>query len=252
MLPGRWDAILITAALFGGLPLLVEFAYRLGRQRRSEAEDSGHLNTIQAAVLGLLGLLLGFSFSGAQQRFVERQDLVAREANSIGTASLRADLLDEPHRGELKRALRQYVASRVELFEQSGEGLHRARAASEALHPAIWSAALAGVRARPEFSQAVLPPVNEVLDLHTLRMAAMTRHLPRPVLAVLLLLATVGLGSVGYASGLTRQRGVLLTHALALLVAAVLWMTIDLDHPWRGLIRMNQEPLLSLQQNLGR
>jgi hypothetical protein len=75
------------------------------------------LGTMQGAILGILALLLGLSFSGATTRFVERQDVLVREANSIGTAYLRADLLGSPWRESIKNHLRDYTAARIELFD---------------------------------------------------------------------------------------------------------------------------------------
>ena len=74
---------------------------------KDRAPDHNHLGTIQGAMLGLLGLLLGFSFSGAMGRFTDRQDALAREANAIETAYERAELL--PTQMEIQQALRQYL-----------------------------------------------------------------------------------------------------------------------------------------------
>ena len=250
----QWLEIAVAVALFGGLLGAFELAYWAGsRVAQRAAEDAGPLGTIQGAVLGLLGLLLGFSFAGAAGRFIDRQDLIVSEANAIGTAYLRADLLDEPFRGELRTALREYTASRVELFEAQGRGLEavaRAEEQSAAVHPRVWQAALRGVQGAPQLALAVLAPVNEVIDLHTTHMAATRRHLPALVVAILVAAAAVTLGTLGYGFGLSRQRHSVLACAVTFLVAAALWLTIDLDYPSHGLIRIGQGPMLELERNL--
>jgi hypothetical protein len=189
-----WLELSIAGALFTGLLGAFHLSYWVGsRAAAPGGVDAGPLGTIQGAVLGLLGLLLGFSFAGAAGRFIERQDVIVSEANAIGTAYLRADLLDEPFRGELRTALRDYTASRVAIFEAQGhgsEGFARAEERSAALHPQ------------------------------------------------------------GYGFGLARRRHSVLACAVAFLVAATLWLAIDLDSPSRGLIRIGERPMLELAQSL--
>jgi hypothetical protein len=120
-----WE-LAIAAGLLLGLFLALEGGYRLGRRRAAaggDAPGSGQIGAIQGATLGLLGLLLGFSFAGAAGRFSERQNLIVQEANAIGTAYLRADMLPEPHASRLRQILAEYVAHRVEASKHLSSGL---------------------------------------------------------------------------------------------------------------------------------
>src|SRR5688572_31184480 len=129
---------MIEMVVAAGLLLLLlaglEAGYRLGRRAADRGEDpsGGQVGAIQGAVLGLLALLLGFSFSGAALRFIERQDQIVTEANAIGTAWLRADVLDEPYRSQLKDQLARYVNHRVEVSQRLREGLGEVDAAEVA------------------------------------------------------------------------------------------------------------------------
>lgn len=230
----------------------VELGYRIGRRTtKREAPDNAHLGAVQGAILGLLGLLLGFSFAGASTRFIERQDVIVREANAIGTAYLRADLLEVPHRQELKDALRDYTALRVAMYDAVTEqAILKVLEASSALHQKAWTAAVAGVQRAPAVTIAVLPCVNDVIDLHTVRSAQYRRHLPRPVGAALALCSVVALVTVGYSGGLSKRRSGWLTWSLALLFAVVLWVTLDLDYPRRGLIRVSNQAMIDLQKSM--
>lgn len=244
-----WE-LSIAASLMGGLLFALELGFQLGRRavKHREAPSGGQVGAIQGAALGLLGLLLGFSFAGAASRFLERQDLIVEEANAIGTAYLRADMLDEPHASNLRGALEKYLRHRVEVSARLREGLAEDdRAMIGALHAAIWKAAAGGVNAKAAAMLAVLDPVNEVIDLHSVRVAAGRKHLPLLVLVLVIGCSLLGMGVIGYGCGMAGRRTLPMTGSLALLIAAALWTTIDLDHPRAGLIRLSDAPLAELR-----
>jgi hypothetical protein len=241
--------MLIALALLLGLLLSLESGFRVGRwaKEHREAPSSGQLGAVQGAILGLLGLLLGFSFAGAAGRFLERQDFIVREANAIGTAFLRADLLNEPHRSNLQSTLAAYVSHRLEVSRTLFRGLSK-QAESEIakFHARIWSAARAGVADNPAAAVVVLGPVNDVIDIHSIRMAAGRKHLPGLVLGLLIGCSALAMAAIGYGCGLSGRRYLLMTGALTILIGTALWTTIDLDYPRSGLIRLNDTPLLDL------
>ena len=245
---------IVAAGLLIGLLLAVEAGYRLGlreatAEKRSGGNEAGiQTGAVQGATLGLLGLLLGFSFAGAAGRYIERQDLIASEANAISTGYLRAELLPQPHSEDLQQALREYLAHRLEASTNLRHGLSLETAAQiERYHDRIWQAAAAGVGEAPEFAEPVLDTVNEVLDLHASRIAAGEKHLPGLVLGLLVLCAGLAVGSIGYGCGLAQRRSLLMTAPLAMVVSAALWTTIDLDYPRLGLVRVSDRPLAGVR-----
>lgn len=241
---------LVAAGLLGALLAAQELGYRAGVAYAKEEgkEGSGQVGAAQGATLGLLGLLLGFSFSGASARFLERQDLITAEANAIGTAYLRADLLDEPQRKELRGSLQRYTEHRLEWSKHVRRGAEGTPDAEVArLHEAIWAAAIGGVNAKPGTMVGVLPPVNEVIDLHSLRIAAGRKHLPILVLGLLVVSSVLAMAVMGYGSGLTRRRHTVLLASLAVVIGIALWTTIDLDHPRAGVIQLSDAPLEALK-----
>lgn len=241
--------ILIAVGLFLGLFMALELGFRAGRRavREREAPSSAQLGAIQGATLGLLGLLLGFSFAGAAGRFMDRQHLIVREANAIGTAYLRADLLPPEHAAEVRAALEQYVTHRLEVSARLILGLQREdRAAIAGFHDRLWHGAASGVRDAPALMVAVLNPVNEVIDLHGERIAASRRHLPGLVLGLLLVCSVLAVGAIGYGCGTSNRRCIPMTGALTVLIAITLWTIIDLDYPRAGLIRLSDRPLAEL------
>jgi hypothetical protein len=234
-------AVVVTPLVF---LLAIEIGYRLGRGAKEGKQiDTG---PVQGAMLGLLGLLLAFSFAGSAGRFVDRQALVFDEANAIGTAYLRADLIDEPHAGDLRQTLREYTEHRTRIQGALlADTLDEFMSAVPAFHERMWAAARDGSLARPEVTEPVVNAVNDVIDMHTLRLAAY-KHLQTPVLVLLLVCSVLTLGVIGYACGVGGSRNALMTTVIAVLIASTLLITVDLDNARVGLIRMSDAPLAEL------
>src|SRR4029078_11578027 len=76
---------------------------------------------LQVAMLGTLGLLLAFSFGMVLNRYETRRELVVQEANAIGTAYLRSQLLDDPYGARLSKLLVRYTANRIKLASTPGD-----------------------------------------------------------------------------------------------------------------------------------
>ncbi len=244
------DELLVGSALFGLLFAALETGFRTGRRavRDGDPLAGGQIGAIQGAVLGLLGLLLAFSFGAAGARFLERQDLIVQEANAIGTSFLRADLLEEPHGSELRAALKHYTEHRLEVTAHIRKAdMGSALAEVERLHARIWRAAVAGAADRPASMLAVLPPVNEVIDLHSTRLAAGRKHLPPLVLGLLIGCSALAVGVIGYGCGMGGRRRAPMTASLVLLIGSALWVTFDLDHPRGGMLQLSDAPLEALK-----
>lgn len=246
--------------LLVGLTLLFLGAETAGEEvgakvaRETEPSARGYVTGTAGAVLGLLALLLGFSFSMAVGRFELRRSLVVSEANAIGTTWLRAGMLRSPHDTAVRRLLGEYVDGRVRIVS-SGEDqtvLATEVARAEAIQDTLWMHARAV--AREESSPAVVTlftsTLNELIDVHALRVAALRNHVPEAIYWTLVLVAAVAVGIGGYAGGLVnaRQRGIRI--ALAVLFAALISLVVDLDRPRSGTIRSPQESMLDLQRTI--
>ncbi len=237
---------IIALLLLLCLQAALECGYRMGRRsRRRDPSDAAQSGTLQGSILGLLALLLGFSFAAASSRFTARQELVVQEANAIGTAFYRADLLPEPQRGTLRELLVEYTRARVAWYKEfDGRRADAEARLSGALHAQLWDTALRGLERTPQAAVLVLPALNAMYDVHSAHLAAVRRHLPGILLVVLGGCSLIGVATVGYGCGLTSRRSPAFTVSLAVLVAAVLWLVIDLDYPRAGLVRVTQDPLL--------
>ena len=250
------DHRLIALAMVVLLIAAGEIGYRRGLFRReSKAAVRSLMSGTGAAMLGLLGLLLGFTLSMAVSRWDERRDVIVDEANAIGTLWLRAGLLEAPLRDELRDALREYTDARIALGGSRGDraALRAARSESELLHASIWSVV---ERAdQPGRSNAVLSSLitaaNEVIDLHELRMASIENYLPAPLFLLLFTVASVSLGFLAWAFGAANQGGRTAIVALGLLIGTVLLLIMDINRPQRGRIEVGIESLQRVGESIG-
>jgi hypothetical protein len=245
-----WGVFLATVAV---VLLAIEGGYRLGtyRRRLSEREDRPPVGEMVAATLALLAFLLAFTFGLAASRFDVRRGLVVEEANAIGTAYLRASLLPEPHRSEVRGILREYVEIRIGAVEPGTLAAGIAR--SRELHARLWDHAAAVGSEDPSSVVAGLfiGSLNEVIDLHTERvMLGAGNRIPWVIWAVLYFVAAIGTAVMGYHAGLAGSGRSLAMLALILAFSAVMTLIADLDRPQEGLLRVGQQAMSELRDSL--
>lgn len=236
--------LLVAGGLVGLLALAWVGGKLLARRLSRKLGTNPQMGIVQGAILTLLGLQLGFSFAGAMSRFVERQDIITREANTIGTLYLRAGLLDDARRDRLRADLRDYTAARLRLFETEGMMLEGdINAELDSINRGIWEVIAEGVKERPQVAVLVVPACNEMIDTLATRNAAITRHIPLLVLFVLIACAVASVAAIGLGVEASDNRLRMPAAVLTFLIAATLWTIIDLDFPRLGLIRSSQKPL---------
>ena len=233
--------LLVALGLITGVVAAHELGFWLGSRIRSADEPfDRQVALVRTSTAALIAFLIGFAFSGAASRFIERLDIIVKEANALGTAYLRADTIAEPQRGELKAALREYTADRVQLLSgEKPEQIEPLLAKVSGLHNRMWKTAIEATRDNAPKMGVVLPPINEVIDLHSVHLAMARRHLPVPLMAALLGTAAIGVGLMGFGNGRVGRRFSLLDSVYGIVLALALWMTIDLDYPGIGVIRVS-------------
>jgi hypothetical protein len=234
-------ALLVALGLVAGVVASHELGFWLGSLIRSADEPfDRQVALVRASTAALVAFLIGFAFSGAASRFIERLDIIVKEANALGTAYLRADTISEPQRGELKAALREYTADRVQLLSgEKRDQIELLLAKVGGLHERMWASAIKATQDNAPLMAVVLPPINEVIDLHSTHLAMARRHLPLPLMAALLGTAAIGVGLLGFGNGRMSRRFSLLDSVYGVVLAVALWMTIDLDYPAIGFIGLN-------------
>jgi len=242
--------------LMGTIVLCLEVAFRLGLRMRVRTDEANraHVNALQAALLGLLALLLGFTFAMAVSRFDTRKSLVLAEANAIGTVGLRASLLPPAERAPFLGDLRDYVDARL-MFYDAGTDKERIDASisrTTEIQNRLWTiaaAAAAGESNSIPFG-LLLQSLNELFDLAEQRQVALENRVPESVLYLLFAVTVGALGFISYGSGLAGRRYHVSTAIFAMLVSLVLITIIDFDRPREGLIRISQQSLSRVQAQL--
>jgi drug/metabolite transporter (DMT)-like permease len=245
-----WGLFLAAAAL---LWLAMECGYRIGRWRRAQTPDEKDqpVGAMVASILGLLALVLGFTFSLAASRFEVRRQVVLEEANAIGTTYLRARLLPEPQRTELEKLLREYAAVRIQAPQEGKTA--QAITRSEALHELLWAqAADAAKQDRGSIMTGVfIQSLNELIDLHAKRMfVGLRSRIPLVIWVGLFGLAMLGMAAVGYQSGLAATRRSPAMLGLVVAFSLVLYLIADLDRAHGGLLRIGQQAMIDVQRSM--
>ena len=191
----------------------------------------------------ILGLLLAFTYGFVIAHHEARKSATISEANALGTAFLRAELVAEPGSTELRQALLDYSRTRVVAGELRGtDSLHVLVKRSLEVQGRLWPATkrIIEISERGPVEAALVASVNDVLDAHTIRLSAAFDRLPRLVLQMLLFLAAVSLGVAGYNSGLADSFRRRQMSAFTLVLALLLTLIVDFDRPTDGLVRVPQ------------
>lgn len=244
-----WGLLLAFGA---ALWLAMEVGYRIGRWRHARRPDEREqpVGAMVASILGLVALVLGFTFSLAASRFDARRHAVLEEANAIGTTYLRARLLPEPQASESARLLREYVDVRVRGIAEGK--IAEAIARSEVSHELLWTQARAAAESQSSIMTGLfIQSLNNVIDLHAKRVLVGIRsRLPVVIWAGLFGLAMLGMSAVGYQAALSATRRSPAMLGLVLAFAVVLFLIADLDRGQEGLLQVNQQALIDLQKTM--
>jgi hypothetical protein len=234
----------------------IETGFRLGRRAASSSggRARAQISVVEASLVGVLGLLLGFTMSMAVSRFEARKDLVLEEANAIGTSYLRTQLLPVPEGNAIASLLRDYLNNRIQ-FAAAGDDpgkLQAVREQGQRLQDSFWrqAVAYADKAQNPVLASLLLQSLNRVNDVESARWMAFYNHVPGAVMYLNAIVALATATLVGYAFGVEGIRHFLSLCLLVLAIAVALGVIVDLDRPRRGFIRVSQQPMLDLQRQI--
>ena len=222
----------VMAGIFVTMLFFVEVGWRVGRTQRG----SDGLGALDGAIFGLMGLLVAFTFGGANARFDHRRDLIVEEANDVGTAYLRLDLLPTADRDWMRAKMRDYVDARLEIY-QHVDDYQPSLAKANALQAEMWQRAINCKPAQPA-TMLLLPALNAMFDISSTRLAATQMHPPAIIyllLMVVFLLCSM-LGGYSMASRETRSW----LHAIIFVatLTVTFYTVLDLEYPRRGLVQV--------------
>ena len=245
-----------AGGLFLGMLVLLETGRRIGIWRLARDPEGARqgLGVVEGAVFSLLGLLIAFTFSGAADRFNARRHLIVEEANNIGTAWLRLDLLPASAQPALRELFRKYMDSRLETYRKLPD-LTAAKAElarSAQLQGEIWTNAVAVIRESSPSAVQLLPALNAMFDIVTTRAQATINHPPLIIFGMLgaLSLAAALLAGYGMAGG--KARSWVHIFIFAAVTAITVYVITDLEYPRAGLLRVDDADrvLVELRESL--
>jgi hypothetical protein len=246
-----WAVGLIILAVLGGATAAGYMTGRYLREHESKVREP--FGVIQGAILGVVGLILAFGLTLAVGRYEDRRASTVTEANAIGTTYLRAQTLAEPARARSLELLRRYTDTRIRLSDAipNSDASHRAIDDGAELQRRLWALAGQALSAAPQDSapRLYVETLNEMIDMQTVRVAALNNRVPGAVLVVEVLFAAVAFGLLAFYLALLG-RGVLPVFLAVALICLLLLVTFDLDRPTRGLITVPDTALTSLRAEM--
>jgi hypothetical protein len=245
---------IIVVVLVGAMAASMEIGRQIAERERTrfDGEARTHASNLHTAVLGLLALLLGFTFSMATTRFETVRGLVVDEASAIETAYRRADLAPEPERSIIKNRLTRYVDTNIDFYKAGIDEEARRAVADEVrgLQATIWRQAVSTAEQAPTtMSALLLEAVNEVADAHVKRLDARDHNVPAMIVWLLVVMAVASTGLTGYVAAFGNRQHPAPTAIVLVLIALVIGVIIELDRPTRGLIQGGQDSMLELRRD---
>ena len=230
---------LYSVGLLLGLLVCVQLGFMLGRRQGGD----GGANALSVEVFGLLGLLLAFSFSGAAGRFEHRRELITQEANAIGTAYLRLDLLPAARQAPLRAAMRDYVQARLDTYRApvGSTAATAAYARSVDLEQQIWTQATTAAQETGNTAtlSLVSQALNAMFDITTTRLAATRDHPPVVIDVMLFVLALMSALLAGYGMAGSARLPWLQVLVFAVALSVTVFVIRDLEYPRLGFIRVD-------------
>lgn len=252
--------ILVTGLIFVAILLIaLEGGYQFGRWSRKHkivSSEKEYKDLVLTAMYALLGLMLAFTYTFTLSRADMRKQALIDEANAIGTAFLRAEMLEEPTQTELRIALLEYARTRVIRPDIAGD--------NEKLKNVIDQSNRAQARIWPVIQQmldkskpgpvevSIVHSMNDLYDIGTKRLAVSFDQLPFVLLIILLFLTCTSLALTGFNAGLSGKmnRGGLVL--LVIFLSVVILIITDFDRSFKGFVQISQQSLLDVINGMER
>jgi len=234
------------------IPTLI--GHRFGIYRRKDQDELQHapVGTIVGSAFALLAFMLAFTFQIATNRYDARKELLLEEVTNIRTTYLRAGLLKEPMRSDAKKLLIEYIDIRAELARDTST-LSSALIGSQQILNKLWEYAeeLADEDRSSEVYALFTQSVNDLFDNFNQRITMTLEYrIPPLVIWILMIIAFFAMFTIGYQFGISGKGIFRINVFLAIIFGVVMFLISSLDRPEKGLARLNQKPVLSLEKQM--
>lgn len=240
----QWYAF-FGLGLFASILAAMEIGRWSGTRVRKHDADGATtgVHVVDGAIFALMGLMIGFTFSGANSRFDEQRELIIHESDDIGTAYLRINLLPDEAQPVLRQNFCKYVDVILAIHRKLPD-VEAARAEIDQLETVkhdIWTEAVAGSlkTGDPAVESLVLGSLNAMFDTGHMRMEQTRIHPPmiiHTLLIILVLLCSLLAGSL--MAGNERPNWVHI-FGFAIMLTLTVLIIVDLEYPRLGAIRID-------------
>jgi hypothetical protein len=245
-----------AVAAFFGILICLSIGRRVAKWAilREAGERAPTVGSLEAAVFALLGLMIAFTFSGALNRFDSRRLQAVDEANAIGTAWLRIDMVPAAAQPPLRDTLRKYVDSRIDTYRKLPDiaAAQKEVARSQKLQNELWAQALAAARTsddRLATEMLVIPALNQMFDVSAARIAATNIHPPVIIYAMLIALALASALLAGYQSA--DEVDPIHRFGFATIIALTIYLIFEIEYPRLGFVRIDSIDALLVNVRAG-
>jgi len=233
--------------------LSFEIGYRLNKnlEKQKNKKTGIGLGEVVGGLIAMLGFLLAFTFSMASTQYEIRKKLVLEEANEIGTAYLRADLIAEPHQTEIKHLLKNYVDTHLKAINNNT--LNEEIKKATQIQKQLWNKVVFVTNNSPNANTSFLliQSINNIIDLQEKRInAALRDRIPISIWGALAAILILTMLSVGIQSGYNKSRKLIMIIPLALAFSAITTLIVDLNRSQEGSITIGQQSMISLQKSI--
>jgi len=230
-----------------------EIGYQIGKKSLSkrDKEAANYIGAMVGGLLGMLAFVLAFTFNMAHTQHETRKQNVVMEANMIGTAYIRADLVDKQYGSQIKALLREYVDVRMKIVENK-MSLEEGLSETTRIHTLLWGQITKLASNNPTVMTSLLTQsINEVIDMHDIRLTdGIYNRIPSTVWFALLFITILTMVTMGNQMGLTGKRRLAALIPLSLSFSVLVSLIIDLNRPGTGLIQVSQRSMMELQKNM--
>jgi hypothetical protein len=239
------DILIKILSIGGAMLVLLETGRRIGKRAIAGDPAGSHqgLGPAEAGVFGLMGLIIALTFSGAASRFDQRRMLIIDEANAIGTAYLRVDLLPEDAQPSVRNDFRDYLETRIDLYHNLADKkkVTSIEEKTASLQLKIWKASVAASHRSENISASLLllPALNSMFDICSSRTAIRQVHQPKIIFIVMILQALVCSMIAGYSLAIKQSRSWIHLIGFTLVLLITLIVILDLEYPRIGFIRID-------------
>jgi len=249
------DALVLCIFLFIAMIAMVALGRIAGKLwRKEEDEPKGGVNSLLAALFALFGFILAFAFGMSGSRYENVRNVIVDEANDIGTAVLRADLYSDSVRDAFRADFKKYLEARIAYYDNATNMALLDKAKEDAAKAGgdLWARAMQQSKLPNMLipSNNMVPALNAMFDIATTREVILKARVPDVIVWMLFILALASSFIAGFTSLAIRHKDWIVVTGFALLSSMIIYITLDLGRPMRGIIKaeMGQQAILDLRK----